>query len=137
MSALKTALAVSATLSVPVAMSTLPGPLDSDPSTADPKIVERHFFTQLGIAGRLVYQANCQDCHGTAGRGTVAGPSLLHRAYAPEVLSQRAFHKAVTQGVAAKRWTFGDMPPIDLSFNEIELVARYLRELRDPARYGP
>ena len=30
----------------------------------------------------------------------------------------------------------GDMPPIALSFNEIELIARYVREVREPQKYS-
>lgn len=137
MSAIKTALAVTATLSVPVAMSTMPGPLETSSDTANPQLLERHFLTQLGVAGRQVYQAHCQDCHGSNGHGTVMGPSLMHPSYDPARLRQRDFHRAVTEGVQARLWDYGDMPAVQLSFNDIELVSRYLRELRDPARYVP
>ena len=136
MSAIKAALAVTATLSVPVAMSNLPGPLTSGPETADPRIIERHRFTQLGFAGREVYRAQCEACHGPEGKGSIKGPSLLHNAYDPKKLSPRGFHSAVSNGVQARLWDYGDMPAIEISFNDIELVARYVRELRDPSRFG-
>lgn len=136
MSAIKAALAVTATLSVPVAMSQLPGPLATGPETADPRIIERHRFTQLGFAGRQVYRAQCEVCHGPEGKGTIQGPSLLNKAYGPKKFSSQQFHSAVSNGVEARLWDYGDMPAIEIPFNDIELVARYVRELRDPSRFG-
>lgn len=136
MSAFKTALAVTATLSVPVAMSRLPGPLESGPETADLRVIERHQLTQLGFAGREVYRQHCQSCHGAGGQGTTQGPSLLNKTYRSRDFSAQAIHSTIQNGVEARLWDYGDMPALDLSFNDIELVARYVRELRDPARYG-
>ena len=135
MSVVRNGLLVSAALAAPTAV--LPPPLESGPETADPSRLERRVLTQVGIAGRLLFQENCAQCHGSDGRGSVNGPSLLHRDYAPDRLSQREFHKAVTNGVPATKWTFGDMPAIALGFNDIELIARFIREVRDPEKYAP
>ena len=134
MSVVRSGLLVSAALAAPTAF--LPPPLKSGPETADPARVERRLISPLGLAGRLLYVENCAECHGADGKGTTQGPSLLHRSYSAAQFSQRAFHETITKGVTAQRWAFGDMPALDLSFNDIEKIARYVREVREPHKYA-
>lgn len=98
--------------------------------------MERQSLSQLAYAGKGLYENHCADCHGEEGHGTIAGPSLHDEAYRPKNLTRKAFHQAVTRGVPAQRWTFGDMPANrKLGFNDIEKIARYVREIQAPARY--
>jgi mono/diheme cytochrome c family protein len=62
-------------------------------------------------AGERLYAANCASCHGVAGVGTQAGPPLVHRVYEPSHHADFAFRMAVTRGVVAHHWRFGNMPP--------------------------
>ena len=108
-------------------------------TTPNAAIVQEHelrVFSQLGRAGRRIFITTCAECHGIKGEGTIAGPSLHHDAYKPDNLNRRDFHRVVTEGVEAHRWSFGDMPGNpSLSFNDIEKIARYVRELQYPLRY--
>lgn len=126
--------AVTAALTVPQAFLT--PPLSTGPSDQPPSYVERRNFTPLAQAGKQLYDQQCAECHGGDGGGTLTGPSLKHRAYLGQNLSRQDFHRAVAEGVPATRWTFGDMPGNPhLSFNDIELIARYVREVQNPNKF--
>lgn len=62
--------------------------------------------------GERDYDAVCRSCHGLLGTGSDAGPPLVHRIYEPSHHADAAFQLAVTRGVRAHHWTFGDMPPL-------------------------
>lgn len=110
--------------------------LSSAPNPDHRAKMERRQLSQLAYAGKGLFAKYCVDCHGQQGQGTIAGPSLHHEAYKPRNLSRKAFHQAVTQGVKAQRWSFGDMPATkSLTFNDIEMIARYVREIQSPGRY--
>ncbi|MEM1298399.1 MAG: cytochrome c [Pseudomonadota bacterium] len=134
MPVVRNTLILSAVVTGPAMVS--PPILYSEPNPGHRETLERRKYSQLAIAGLSLFKRHCADCHGVEGEGTIAGPSLHHDAYKPRSLSRRDFHKAVTEGVPAQRWSFGDMPGNrKLSFNEIEMIARYVREIQFPARY--
>ncbi|HSV28314.1 MAG TPA: c-type cytochrome [Candidatus Omnitrophota bacterium] len=65
-------------------------------------------------AGAKVFAEACAACHGTALRGTDAGPPLLHSNYAPGGLhGDDIIVAAVNNGAQAHHWKFGDMPKPD------------------------
>lgn len=62
--------------------------------------------------GQRLFETHCLTCHGAGGRGTDRGPPLVHRIYEPAHHSDLAFYLAVSRGVVAHHWNFGDMPPV-------------------------
>lgn len=127
-------LILSAVVTAPALVA--PPPLYTKPNQEAQARLERRALTPLGYAGKMLFSSHCAECHGSEARGTIIGPSLHHEYYKPANLSRQAFHLAVTEGVKAQRWSFGDMPGAPLlSFNDIEVIARYVRELQYPARY--
>ena len=81
--------------------------------------------------GARLFQELCSECHGPAGTGSERGPPLMHPYYRPHHHSDAAFHLAVTRGVAAHHWSFGDMPPVDVGERaEVDRVVGYVRWLQ-------
>lgn len=88
-------------------------------------------LTQGAQRGQVVFEANCAVCHGENGSGSRQGPPLVHKTYNPGHHGDRAFYRAVQQGVAAHHWAFGDMPPLrHVTESQIRSVVRYVRELQ-------
>ncbi len=80
---------------------------------ADTQISKPAGFRVLGpqadaAKGKRLFEAHCVICHGKRGRS----PPLAHRIYKPAHHSDIAFYWAVSRGVVAHHWDFGDMPPI-------------------------
>jgi cytochrome c len=101
-----------------------PPPADFDPGTVPAQLVE----------GERGYDRNCRVCHGPRGTGTEAGPPLVHRIYQPSHHADAAFQLAVTRGVRAHHWTFGNMPPIPaMDSAGIAEVTAYVRWLQERA----
>jgi cytochrome c len=81
--------------------------------------------------GERSYKASCRACHGPLGTGTEAGPPLVHRIYEPSHHADAAFQLAVTRGVRAHHWRFGDMPPLPaIDSAGIAAVTGYVRWLQ-------
>lgn len=87
-------------------------------------------FVGDGAKGAVVYRQNCQSCHGPDAQGTEQGPSLLRGIYAPNRHANLAFHLAVKNGVRAHHDNKGDMPPLQVSPEDVEHVIQYVRELQ-------
>jgi cytochrome c len=101
-----------------------PPPQDFDPGPAPAQLVE----------GERRYDRTCRPCHGPLGTGSDAGPPLVHRIYEPSHHSDAAFQLAVTRGVRAHHWTFGNMPPIPaMDSAGIAGVTAYVRWLQQKA----
>jgi mono/diheme cytochrome c family protein len=84
--------------------------------------------------GRAVFDAHCVVCHGEMALGTDAGPPLVHSVYRMRHHGDDAFRIAVTRGVRAHHWRFGDMPAVPgLDEADIEDVIRYVRWLQRTA----
>jgi mono/diheme cytochrome c family protein len=85
-------------------------------------------------AGEDLYNARCSLCHGYLALGTRRGPPLVHRIYEPSHHADEAFHLAVSQGVRAHHWRFGDMPRIPgTTRQEVDEIIRYVRFLQREA----
>ena len=83
-----------------------------------------HRFTQEAVAapklapqalaGKQVFDQVCATCHGTALRGSDAGPPLVHPFYATgSGHGDDVILAAATSGAKAHHWKFGDMPKPD------------------------
>lgn len=84
--------------------------------------------------GEAVYNRRCAACHGPGGTGTDKGPPLVHRIYRPNHHADISFRLAVTRGVRAHHWRFGDMPKIEgVGAEEIEMIIGYIRGLQKEA----
>jgi mono/diheme cytochrome c family protein len=84
--------------------------------------------------GAQRYAVTCGPCHGPLGTGTETGPPLVHRIYEPSHHGDAAFALAVTRGVRAHHWRFGDMPPVSsMDAAGIAEVTAYVRWLQRKA----
>lgn len=134
MVAIRTALLVSGALVAPTIV--LPPPLSTGTGPGTWQPAETRYLSQLAVAGKRLFERHCTECHGYQALGSATGPSLQRRDYWSDRLDKRSFHRAVAEGVVAYRWTYGDMPAMaDLSFNDIELLARYVHEMQQPEKF--
>jgi mono/diheme cytochrome c family protein len=118
------ALAASALLPLLTACEREPSLEGFDPGTVPAELVE----------GERRYDESCRSCHGPLGIGTDAGPPLVHRIYEPSHHSDAAFRLAVTAGVRAHHWSFGNMPPVPgMDSTRIAEVTAYVRWLQRTA----
>ncbi|MDH3223897.1 MAG: cytochrome c, partial [Gemmatimonadota bacterium] len=81
--------------------------------------------------GESSFERWCVSCHGPRGAGSAVGPPLVHRVYRPAHHGDAAFRLAVTRGVRAHHWTYGDMPPVpEVASDEADAIVDYLRWLQ-------
>ena len=83
-------------------------------------------------AGQSAFDATCAACHGSnaAGLDGIA-PPLVHKIYEPSHHADYAFEMAITLGVRAHHWRFGDMPAqTGVSQTEAQNIIVYVRELQ-------
>lgn len=84
--------------------------------------------------GERKFNANCSRCHGIGGAGTSQGPPFLHKVYEPNHHGDVAFQRAVSNGVKAHHWQFGDMPQIDVvKPDDVDDIVKYVRWLQKQA----
>lgn len=82
-------------------------------------------------AGRLAFNETCATCHGRDAMGGAGGPPLIHKIYEPSHHGDDAFRLAVSQGVRAHHWDFGDMPPQPgVSRQETETIIAFVRAVQ-------
>lgn len=88
-------------------------------------------FSAEAKMGERAFNAVCAACHGANAAGTPSGPPLVHRIYEPSHHGDYAFEMAVSEGVRAHHWKFGDMPPQPaLTRADLKTVIAYVRELQ-------
>lgn len=88
-------------------------------------------LTGAAVRGEQVFAANCARCHGKNAAGGNYGPPLVHRLYEPGHHGDGAFLRAVTRGVRAHHWKFGNMPPVrGVSGPDVRSVVAYVRALQ-------
>lgn len=79
--------------------------------------------------GEELFAANCAVCHGPEGEGTTTGPPLVHEIYEPSHHPDESFHRAVSEGVPAHHWNFGDMPPVPgLDSDDVDDIVAWVRQ---------
>lgn len=89
-------------------------------------------LSPLEQAGEAAFAANCASCHGTNGAGRDAiAPPLVHKIYEPSHHGDMSFQLAMTQGVRAHHWPFGDMPAVEgLDPADVEPIIAYVRAIQ-------
>ena len=82
--------------------------------------------------GKRAFEAKCVACHGVNAAGQVGvAPPLVHKIYEPSHHGDESFQRAVSLGVRAHHWRFGNMPAVEgLTRGDVAMVATYIRELQ-------
>ena len=84
--------------------------------------------------GEGLFESRCARCHGPKGTGTDTGPPLVHRIYHPNHHSDYSFMRAISIGVRAHHWRFGDMEKVsELTEQEVGLIIKYIRSIQQDA----
>ena len=84
--------------------------------------------------GERLFDVNCAPCHGEAALGAPQGPPLVHIYYEPNHHADGAFLSAVSRGVPAHHWGYGDMPPLPtVTMEQTQQIIGYVRWLQREA----
>ena len=68
--------------------------------------------------------------YGATGTEEIA-PPLFHKIYEPSHHADESFQRAVSLGVRAHHWPFGNMPAIEgLTRGDVTMIIAYIRELQ-------
>lgn len=103
----------------------------TETSSPEPVAAAEGELSAAAEEGRKLFIANCAQCHGRRADGTTQGPPLVHQIYEPGHHANASFVIAVTRGVRAHHWEFGNMPAVPgLSIDDIHQVICYVRELQ-------
>jgi cytochrome c len=89
-------------------------------------------LSQNAQIGKLGFEAKCAACHGVnaAGQDGVA-PPLVHKVYEPSHHGDESFQRAVSMGVQAHHWRFGNMLAVEgLTRGDVKMIIAYIRELQ-------
>ena len=83
-------------------------------------------------AGQSAFDTTCAACHGSNAAGIEGtAPPLVHKIYEPSHHADYAFEMAITQGVRAHHWRFGDMPAQPgVTQTDAQNIIAYVRELQ-------
>ena len=106
---------------------------DDDPaeSGGGPVAITVPALSTEAEAGAALFARKCMECHGRHAAGSDRGPPLVHIIYEPNHHGDIAFRRAVSNGVRAHHWRFGDMPPVDgVPDEDAVKITRYVRELQ-------
>ncbi len=89
-------------------------------------------LSALAKRGEGLFHQNCASCHGINGAGQDGvAPPLIHRIYEPSHHSDLSFQRAMTLGVRAHHWPFGNMPPVaGLSQADTVPIIAYIRTIQ-------
>jgi mono/diheme cytochrome c family protein len=97
----------------------------------DPESVKLPKMTPTLNQGKVTYDDNCSGCHGENAAGTEIGPTFLQHVYRPGQHGNATFYGAVSRGVTAHHWEFGNMEPVeDLTVYDVKKVILYIRALQ-------
>lgn len=89
-------------------------------------------LSDMALAGKKGFDANCASCHGVNAAGGDQGPPLIHDIYNPGHHADAAFFLAVKRGVPRHHWNFDNMPPQPrVTREEVAAIVRYVRELQE------
>ncbi|MDB4100207.1 cytochrome c [Amylibacter sp.] len=101
-------------------------------NTALAKVILPETFSENAKVGKLLYEAKCVACHAAnaSGQDGVA-PPLVHKIYEPSHHGDESFQRAVSLGVQAHHWRFGNMLPVEgLTRGDVKMITAYVRELQ-------
>lgn len=97
---------------------------------ADPAIAASNPLSDAGTSGYHLYQRHCRTCHGHLAQGTEQAARLTGSAYSRDHRSRESFHEqfryATHLHARVARGTRNRPGP---KFNDIELIAKFLREV--------
>lgn len=100
---------------------------------AGPRQVSTETPAELQV-GENKFNTHCAACHGQRGTGTDQGPPLVHKIYEPSHHGDGAFYLAVTNGVRAHHWNFGNMPTVEgVPREDVTQIILYVRWLQRQA----
>ena len=106
-------------------------PLSSPPGPGGASYVRARALSEPAIAGMENFGDHCSACHGSSAEGTDQAPALLDRSYAVDFRDSRLFHEEVAQDIPAHRDILdAGQDGSALSFNSVELMSKFLREMR-------
>ncbi len=89
------------------------------------------FLSEPAQAGATAFADQCSTCHGLRGQGIGEAPSLTERDYAKDFRDAEAFHASVGRATAAHGAARNpSKKSATQNFNELELMGKFLRELR-------
>lgn len=109
-----------------------PETISPSENTALATVVLPDTLSDRAQMGKSAFEAKCTVCHGSdaVGRAGIA-PPLIHKIYEPSHHGDEAFQRAVSMGVRAHHWPFGDMPPVtDLTRADVQMIVAYIREVQ-------
>jgi cytochrome c len=96
------------------------------------KVILPATLSQNAQSGKYGFEAKCAACHGVnaAGQDGVA-PPLVHKVYEPSHHGDESFQRAVSMGVQAHHWRFGNMLAVEgLTRGDVKMIIAYIRELQ-------
>lgn len=97
---------------------------------ADPTKAASNPLSDAGTSGFFLYRQHCQTCHGHLGTGTDDVEALLGSRYSKDHRTRKAFHREFRHSsrdhIRVARGTRKKPGP---RFNELELIAKFLREI--------
>ncbi|MEM9060013.1 MAG: c-type cytochrome [Pseudomonadota bacterium] len=97
---------------------------------SDPLTAASNPLSGIGRSGFRVYHHHCESCHGYLGEGSRKAPALAGTAYATDYKSRRDFHTRFrTSSSKHARVARGTRKKPGPRFNELEMVAKFLREV--------
>ena len=101
-------------------------------NTALAEVLLPSALSQSAQIGKRAFEAKCVACHGVNAAGQVGvAPPLVHKIYEPSHHGDESFQRAVSLGVRAHHWRFGNMPAVEgLTRGDVAMVATYIRELQ-------
>lgn len=132
-----TGFAVAGALAVQMAMAPMvmaagdsDGETGENAAVPDPTKAASNPLSDAGTSGFHLYKRHCQDCHGYLGVGSEKGVPLASTKYAKEHKARRAFHKNFRHSTPKHaRVALGTRKKPGPRFNELELIAKFLREI--------
>ena len=101
-------------------------------NTALAEVLLPSSLSQSAQIGKRAFEAKCVAWHGVNAAGQVGvAPPLVHKIYEPSHHGDESFQRAVSLGVRAHHWPFGNMPAIEgLTRGDVVMVAAYIRALQ-------
>ena len=106
--------------------------VEASAATAMVQVTLPTTLTATAQLGQTAFDAKCAACHGLNAAGNVnAAPPLIHKIYEPSHHGDESFQRAVSQGVQAHHWRFGNMARVDgLTRADVTNIIAYIREVQ-------
>lgn len=106
-------------------------PLSTKPPAEAVNYAATRFLSEPAQAGQTAFGERCSECHGEIGEGMQGAPNLTDRDYAVDYRDAEAFHSAIGRDIPAHRDIIAAAHDAGrLDFNELQLMAKFLREIR-------